>query len=108
MAYSTDILDTRVTILNRTASTETALGKKSGTYEPVGTVWASWTQTKGARAMHEGALDAYSVGMLRMRYTPLVLTDSRFTINGVTYQQEGVPVIKKRANEIQTILRAVK
>jgi head-tail adaptor len=37
-------------------------------YEVLGTFWASETWNKGAKAMHEGAVDAYDTVMFRMRY----------------------------------------
>ena len=37
-------------------------------YELLGTFWMAETFTKGVKAMHEGALDAYDTVMFRCRY----------------------------------------
>ena len=69
MAYSTGMMNKRVTVAKR-ANDEGATFGKSGQpkYELLGTFWMAETFTKGVKAMHEGALDAYDTVMFRCRY----------------------------------------
>ena len=64
------MLGKRVTVARR--STETTgdnFGKQGQPkYEILGTFWMGETFNKGAKAMHEGALDAYDTVMFRCRY----------------------------------------
>ena len=59
----------RVQVAKR-ATDESATFGKSGQpkYELLGTFWMAETFTKGVKAMHEGALDAYDTVMFRCRY----------------------------------------
>ena len=69
MAYSTGMMNKRVVVAKR-ANDEGASFGKSGQpkYEILGTFWMAETFTKGVKAMHEGALDAYDTVMFRCRY----------------------------------------
>ena len=55
-------------------------------YEDAGCVWANVTWSKGVKALHEGALDAYDTVLIRMRWNKLVRRDSQLVYDGVTYQ----------------------
>lgn len=70
MAYSAGMMNKRITIARRKAAEMGAFGMDSAgnRYEVLGTFWASETWNKGAKAMHEGAVDAYDTVMFRMRY----------------------------------------
>ena len=73
MAYQSGFLKYRVTVQNKVA------GKGFGEttkFQDMATVWASVTFTKGMKAMHEGALDAYDTVMIRMRYNNFTTRDS--------------------------------
>lgn len=85
MPYSSDLLNKRVAILTPTEAT--TFGATT-TYERTACVWASVTWTKGMKAMHEGALDAYDVVMVRMRYNAAVTRYCRLEVpsEGKTYQ----------------------
>lgn len=78
MAYSTGLLNKRVSIYNRTAQTTNEYGiDASGvSYHLDAIVWASVTFTKGVKAMQEGAIDAYDYIMVRMRYNDYITRDS--------------------------------
>ena len=69
MSYSTGMMKYRVQVAKR-ATDESANFGKSGQpkYEILGTFWMGETFTKGVKAMHEGALDAYDTVMFRCRY----------------------------------------
>ena len=88
MAYSTGIMRDRVTILNRTAAQDGRFGLDSAgiEFEPVKTVWAYVSWSKGMQAMNAGALDVYGVVMVRMRYNTTVTERSRIQWQGKTYQ----------------------
>ena len=83
MAYSSGMLKYRVTILNKAA--DTAFGDTTG-FVDAGTVWAEVKWTKGMKALHEGALDAYDTVMIRMRWNDVVNRDSLLVCDGTTYQ----------------------
>ena len=74
MTYPASILKKRITVLNRTTAKVGDYGKNSAgtTYTPAATLWAAIHWTKGQKAMREGALDAYDVVMIRLRYHPTV------------------------------------
>ena len=88
MAYSSGLLKYRVTILNRKEAQQGKFGLDSAgiEWEPAGTVWASVDWQKGKSGMTAGALDAYGVKLVRMRWTAIVTERSRILHGGRTYQ----------------------
>ena len=71
MAYSSGMMNKRVKVAKRYVDTDSAdnFGKSGQPkYEILGTFWMGETFTKGVKAMHEGALDAYDTVMFRCRY----------------------------------------
>ena len=69
MSYSTGMMNKRVTVAKRYQDTQETFGKSGQPkYEILGTFWMGETFTKGVKAMHEGALDAYDTVMFRCRY----------------------------------------
>ena len=65
------MLNKRVKVAKRYVDTDSAdnFGKSGQPkYEILGTFWMGETFTKGVKAMHEGALDAYDTVMFRCRY----------------------------------------
>ena len=72
MSYSTGMMNKRVTVAKRYNDPNNNADNfgKSGQpkYEILGTFWMAETFTKGVKAMHEGALDAYDTVMFRCRY----------------------------------------
>lgn len=88
MAYSTGLLKHRVTILNRTEAQQGRFGLDSAgvEFESTGTVWASVDWTRGKSGMTAGALDAYGVKIVRMRWNNIVNERSRIQWQGKTYQ----------------------
>ena len=91
MAYSTGLLNHRVTILNRTEAQQGRFGLDSAgvEFESTGTVWASVDWTRGKGAMNAGALDVYGVVIIRMRWNTIVNERSRILYDGKTYQIIG-------------------
>jgi len=83
MAYQSGFLHCRVTIKNKTAGA--GFGDTT-TYADAGTVWANVTFSKGMKALHEGALDAYDTVIIRMRYNTTVQRDSHLVYDGTEYQ----------------------
>ena len=88
MAYTSGLLKYRVTILNRTEAQQGKFGLDSAgvEFESAGTVWASVDFAKGKSALNAGALDAYAVKMVRMRWNTIVNERSRILYGGKTYQ----------------------
>ena len=85
MGYSAGFLNKRVMIRNKKSPTEQTFGDTT-TYEDAGCVWANVTWSKGVKALHEGALDAYDTVLIRMRWNTIVSRDSQLVYDGVTYQ----------------------
>ena len=83
MSYQSGFLHNRVTIKNKVVAT--GFGETTG-YQAVGTVWANVSFSKGMKALHEGALDAYDTVMFRMRYTNSVNRDYFIGYQGKVYQ----------------------
>ena len=88
MAYSSGLLKHRVTILNRKEAQQGKFGLDSAgiEFEPAATVWASVDWQKGKAAMNAGALDAYGVKIVRMRWNSVITERSRIQWQGKTYQ----------------------
>ena len=83
MSYQSGFLHNRVTIKNKVVAT--GFGETTG-YQTVGTVWANVSFSKGMKALHEGALDAYDTVIIRMRWNNIVNRDSHLVHDGREYQ----------------------
>ena len=83
MAYQSGFLHSRVTIKNKAVAT--GFGDTTS-YTEAGTVWANISFSKGMKALHEGALDAYDTVIIRMRYNKIVSRDSHLVHDGKEYQ----------------------
>lgn len=69
MAYSTGILNKRVTVAKRTEDENQTFGKAGQPkYEILGTFWMAEDFSRGVKSLREGAFDAYDTVMFRMRY----------------------------------------
>lgn len=97
MAYTSGLLKYRVKILNKQVAS--GFGETTS-YQPAATVWADVTWSKGAKALREGALDAYDTVLIRMRYNDVVTRDSRLQHDGVTYQIQSLHA-DRQENTIQ-------
>jgi SPP1 family predicted phage head-tail adaptor len=91
MAFTSEFLKDRVTILNRKEAQQGKFGLDSAgiEFEPAGTVWASVDWARGKGAMNAGALDVYGVVIIRMRWNTIVNERSRIEHHGKTYQIIG-------------------
>ena len=80
-------MNKRVVVAKR-ANDEGASFGKSGQpkYEILGTFWMAETFTKGVKAMHEGALDAYDTVMFRCRYNANIDRWCLLKFHGKWYQ----------------------
>ena len=88
MAYGTGIMNHQITIQNRKEASTSRWGV-DGTgiqWEDTATIWANVEWTRGKSAMNVGALDAYTVIMVRCRWTQSVTMRSRVVYEGSTYQ----------------------
>ena len=97
MAYTSGLLKYRVKILNKQVAS--GFGETTS-YQPAATVWADVTWSKGAKALRDGALDAYDTVLIRMRYNDVVTRDSRLQHGGVTYQIQSLHA-DRQENTIQ-------
>lgn len=88
MAYDSSLLLDKIIPLNRKAAVVGKFGVDSGgvQWEEGPCLHAYVTWAKGMRAMNAGALDAYSIKQVRMRWTDIFDERSRIKFNGRTYQ----------------------
>ena len=87
MSYSTGMMNKRVTVAKRYQDTQETFGKSGQPkYELLGTFWMAETFTKGVKAMHEGALDAYDTVMFRCRYNANIDRWCLLKFHGKWYQ----------------------
>ena len=88
MTFTSGFLNDRVTILNRKEAQQGKFGLDSAgiEFEPAATVWASVDWQRGKSGMTAGALDAYGVKIVRMRYNSIITERSRIQWHGKTYQ----------------------
>ena len=88
MPYSSGFLKDRVIILNRKEAQQDKFGLDSAgiEFEPAATVWARVDWQKGKSGMTAGAIDAYAVKIVRMRWNNIITDRSRIQYDGKTYQ----------------------
>lgn len=88
MPYSSGFLKDRVTILNRKEAQQGKFGLDSAgiEFEPAAPVWANVDWQRGKSGMTAGALDAYSVKIVRMRWNNIITDRSRIQWQGKTFQ----------------------
>lgn len=108
MAYTSGLLNHRADILKRNTITTGSRGRGSGepTYRVAATVWASLKWQKGMKPFQLGAIEAYDVVMIRMRYNPLIDMDCRIRIDGKVYQIEQMDD-EFRDNQTQIIAKKI-
>ena len=81
------MMNKRVKVAKRAADTGATFGKTGQPkYEILGTFWMSETFSKGVKALHEGALDAYDTVMFRCRYNKDIDRWCLLQYNGKWYQ----------------------
>ena len=70
MAYSTGMMNKRVTVAKRYEEQNPTFGGSTSVtkYEILGTFWAAEDFNRGVKSLREGAYDAYDTVMFRMRY----------------------------------------
>ena len=70
MAYSTGMMNKRITIATRVKQEmgDFGMGSAGLEYQILGTFWAAENFSRGTKALREGAVDAYDTVMFRMRY----------------------------------------
>ena len=101
MSYSTGMLNKRIQIYQRAEEQGSTFGKSGQPkYQLLGDFWANETFSKGVKALHEGALDAYDTVMFRLRYTPCIDRWCLIWYNGRFYQIQSLNE-DAQANQIQ-------
>lgn len=109
MSYSSEMLDKRIGVWSvDRENMDGKSGRGSGgvRFKQTGCVCGSVKWNRGQRAMMEGALEAYDVVMIRMRYddgyAAGINKDCRLTCDGKTYQIHQM-MDDRRDNVIQII-----
>lgn len=101
MPYSSGFLKDRVTIAKRADDSGNTFGKANHPkYEQLGVFWANASFSKGVKAMHEGAMDAYDTVMFRLRYHGCIDRWCVIKHDGVWYQIQSFHA-DQHSNEIQ-------
>ena len=75
-------------------------------WQDVATVWAAKTWKHGAKALQEGALDAYDKVLFRMNWNNIVKRDSLLVCDGKTYQVLSLDG-EYQKNEIEILAQEV-
>jgi head-tail adaptor len=88
MAYTAEFLKDLVTVLNRKEAVQGKFGLDSAgiEWEDMGCVHANVDWQRGKSGMTAGALDAYGVKIVRMRWNNIITERSRIQWQGKTYQ----------------------
>ena len=103
MGYQAGFRDHLVTIRNKVVPT--GFGETTE-YQDVKTVHAAKTWKHGAKALQEGALDAYDKVLFRMNYNNIVRRDSLLVCDGKTYQILSLDG-DYRKNEIEILAQEI-
>ena len=103
MAYQAGVRSHLVTIRNKVVAT--GFGETTH-YQDIKTVHAAKTWKHGAKAMQEGALDAYDKVLFRMSWNNIVTRDSQLVCEGKTYQVLSLNGDFK-ANEIEILAQEI-
>lgn len=59
--------------------------------------WASVTWSKGVKALHEGAVDAYDTIMVRLRYDQQITRDCKLEHDGTMYRIQSFHADRRAA-----------
>ena len=88
MSYSAGMLKDRIMIQNRRKAETSDFGIDGNgiEWEDCCCVWAAVDWARGMRTMNAGAVDAYGVVLVRMRWHCCINMRSRIVHEGVTYQ----------------------
>ena len=88
MPYTAGFLKDLVTVLNRKEAVQGKFGLDSAgiEWENVGCIHANVDWQKGKSGMTAGALDAYGVKIIRMRWNSIITERSRIQWHDNTYQ----------------------
>lgn len=88
MGYSAGFLKDIITVENRKEAVQGKFGLDSAgiEWENMGCVHANVDWQKGKSGMTAGALDAYGVKIVRMRWNSIITERSRIQWQGKTYQ----------------------
>ena len=100
MAYTTGMLNTRVALMKRSSVADSFGAGGAVSWTEVSKAWANVTWSRGVKAMREGALDAYDVVMIRMRWRGDITRDWRIVHDGKTYEIESLHSSREK-NEVQ-------
>ena len=106
MAYSTGMMNKRVTIATRVKQEmgDFGMGSAGLEYQILGTFWAAEDFNRGTKALREGAVDAYDTVMFRMRYNAQIDRWCLIKYHDVWYQIDSFNA-SYRDNSIQITAR---
>ena len=101
MAYSSGMLNKRITIACRAEDNSNQFGKQGqARYTILGQFWAAEDFSRGVKSLREGAYDAYDTVMFRLRYHECIDRWCVIQYQGRWYQIQSFNA-DKQANQIQ-------
>ena len=100
MSYASGMLDARITFIEVKGAKNGDYGREFGGWRKVATVHASYSFTKGVRALREGAVDAYDTVMFRLRWHSDIHRECRIIHDGAVYSITSYNADRRR-NTIQ-------
>ncbi len=101
MAYSSGMLNKRITIARRAEEKDKQFGKNGqAKYTILGDFWAAEDFNRGVKSLREGAYDAYDTVMFRMRFHECVDRWCLIKYQGKWYQTQSFNA-SRQENQIQ-------
>jgi len=99
--YSSDFLNRRITIHTPGERIESEYGTKQLPGQSF-QIWANVADTKGVGAMQEGAVESYTLHLVRTRYNAQINSDCIVECDGVRFRILPCTIQRrKRENECQ-------
>ena len=102
MAYSSGILNERITIAQPVENSAQDFLKAAQRYQITGHYWASVSFARGTKALREGALDAYDTRMFRIRHHDGITRRCIIRHNGKWHQTLSLNA-DRAGNQIQIL-----
>ena len=100
MAYSSGMLNKRITIATRAEEAQEFGKQGQARYTILGQFWAAEDFNRGVKSLREGAYDAYDTVMFRLRYHECIDRWCVIQYQGKWYQIQSFNA-DKQANQIQ-------
>lgn len=101
MAYSSDMMQYIIKVLNKKSPADTPFGERANFQEAI-CLHANVTWEKGQKALAQGALENTDTILIRTRYASQIDRNSLIEYEGITYQIQSLHS-DRRANTTQIV-----